>query len=154
VHCRRINLRHRSGDQLPDVGLAAGAGQQPVVTYAMKPVGQNVEQKAPDELVGAQELDDLARILGYIMRTVHSGIVAGVMVPDGLGAASASLARRQAQQNSVYWISSASISGHAGAGRCSPISRWRKPRPIMNSDFARLLVENWCMICGMMPVRL
>jgi len=32
VHCRRINLRHWSGDQLPgarDVGLAAGAGQHP-----------------------------------------------------------------------------------------------------------------------------
>jgi hypothetical protein len=34
VHCRRIDLRHWSGDQLPgarNVGLAAGAGQQSVV---------------------------------------------------------------------------------------------------------------------------
>ena len=32
VHCRRINLRHWRGDQLPgarDVGLAAGAPQLP-----------------------------------------------------------------------------------------------------------------------------
>src|SRR5215467_10940706 len=57
VHCRRINLRHWSIYQLPgarDVGLAAGAGQQPVVADAMKPLWQNVEQKAPDELVGAE----------------------------------------------------------------------------------------------------
>src|SRR5215831_1517950 len=54
---RRINLRHWSSHQLPgarDVGLAAGARQQPVVADAMKPLWQNVEQKAPDELVGAE----------------------------------------------------------------------------------------------------
>jgi len=57
VHCRRIDRRHWSGHQLSgarDVGLAAGAGQQPVVADAMKPLGQDVEQEAPDELVGAQ----------------------------------------------------------------------------------------------------
>src|SRR5215475_3781143 len=57
VHCRRINLRHWSGHQLPgarDVGLAAGAGEQAVMADAMKPLWQNVEQKAPDELVGAE----------------------------------------------------------------------------------------------------
>ena len=46
VHCRRIHLRHWSGHQLPgarDVGLAAGAGQQPVMADAMKPLWQNVE---------------------------------------------------------------------------------------------------------------
>jgi hypothetical protein len=48
-------------------------------------------------------------IFGYIIRTVHSGIAAGVITPDGLAAASASLARRQARQNSVYWISSANM---------------------------------------------
>ena len=50
VQCRRMNLRHWSGHQLPgarDVGLAAGAGQQPVVADAMKPLWQNVEQEAP-----------------------------------------------------------------------------------------------------------
>ena len=55
VRCRRIDLRHWGGHQLPgarDVGLAAGAGQQPVVADAMKPLWQNVEQEAPDELVG------------------------------------------------------------------------------------------------------
>ena len=44
------------GDQLPgarDIGLAAGAGEQPVVADAVKPLGQDVEQEAPDELVGA-----------------------------------------------------------------------------------------------------
>src|SRR5262245_51749794 len=54
---RRINLRHWSSHQLPgarDVGLAAGARQQPVVADAMKPLWQNVEQKAPDELVGGE----------------------------------------------------------------------------------------------------
>src|SRR5215831_12309549 len=36
-------------------------------------------------------------IFGYIMRTVHSGIAAGVMVPDGPGTAFASLALRHAR---------------------------------------------------------
>src|SRR5215472_1819573 len=57
VRGRRINLRHWSSHQLPgarDVGLAAGARQQPVVADAMKPLWQNVEQEAPDELVGAE----------------------------------------------------------------------------------------------------
>ena len=57
VHCRRINLRHWSSHQLlgaRDVGLATGARQQPVVADAMKPLWQNVEQEAPDELVGAE----------------------------------------------------------------------------------------------------
>src|SRR5215831_17295334 len=35
-------------------GVAAGARQQPVVADAMKPLWQNVEQKTPDELVGAE----------------------------------------------------------------------------------------------------
>ena len=36
-------------------------------------------------------------IFGNIIRTVHSGIAAGVMTPGAFGAASASLARRQAR---------------------------------------------------------
>ena len=43
------------GDQLSgarDIGLAAGAGEQPVVADAVEPLGQDVEQEAPDELVG------------------------------------------------------------------------------------------------------
>src|SRR4051812_43449740 len=43
---RRI-WRQRHGNQLPgarDVGLAAGAGEQPVVSDAVKPLGQDVEQ--------------------------------------------------------------------------------------------------------------
>jgi type IV secretory pathway TrbL component len=57
VRCRRIDPRHWGGDQLlgtRNVGLAAGAGEQPVVADAMKPLRQNVEQEAPDELVSAE----------------------------------------------------------------------------------------------------
>ena len=53
----RIGRRHWGGDQLlgaRDVGLAAGAGQQPVVADAMEALWQNMEQEAPDELVGAE----------------------------------------------------------------------------------------------------
>jgi len=56
VRRRQIN-RHRGGDQLPgacNVGLTTGARQQPVVADAVKPLWQNVEQKAPDELVGGK----------------------------------------------------------------------------------------------------
>ena len=34
--------------------MQAGAGQQPVMADAMKPLWQNVEQEAPDELIGAE----------------------------------------------------------------------------------------------------
>ena len=57
VCCRRIDLRHWGGHQVlgaRDIGFAAGAGQHPVVADAMNPLGQNVEQEAPDELVGAE----------------------------------------------------------------------------------------------------
>ena len=56
VRCRRLCRQRRGGDQLPgsrDVGFAAGAGEQPVVADAVKSFGQDVEQEAPDELVGA-----------------------------------------------------------------------------------------------------
>src|SRR3974377_1629770 len=93
-------------------------------------------------------------ILGYIIRTVHNGIAAGVITPDGLGAASASLALRHARQNSVYWISSASM-----PWTCKVLVDIRrlgdgKGEPHHELGLARFLVENWCMICGMMPVRL
>ena len=49
VVCPRwINRRHRDGDELSgacNVGLAAGAGEQPVMADAVKPFGQNVEEK-------------------------------------------------------------------------------------------------------------
>ena len=57
LHCRLLDLRHWYGDQVlcaGDVGLAASAGQQPVVADAMEPLRQNMEQEAPDELVGAR----------------------------------------------------------------------------------------------------
>ena len=51
VRCRRrIDCRHWDGHQLVGAGnvrLAAGAGQQPVVADAMKPLRQNVEQETP-----------------------------------------------------------------------------------------------------------
>ena len=53
-HCR-LCQRLRGGDQLPgarDIGFAAGAGEQPVVADAVESLGQDVEQEAPDELVG------------------------------------------------------------------------------------------------------
>ena len=93
-------------------------------------------------------------IFGYIIRTVHNGIAAGVITPEALSAASASLARRQARQNSVYWINSASMPWTCRCWSILVVLAIAKASPIMNSDFARFLVENWCMICGMMPVRL
>src|SRR6516164_4384034 len=48
VHCRLINLRRWSSHQLPgarDVGLAAGARQQPVVADAMNPFGRTWSRK-------------------------------------------------------------------------------------------------------------
>src|SRR6266478_6972612 len=92
-------------------------------------------------------------ILGYIMRTVHSGIAAGVVTPEGPGAASASLALIHARQNSVCWISSASMPCTCRCWSILVDFAIAKASPIMNSDFAQFLVENWCMICGMMPVR-
>jgi hypothetical protein len=54
---RRVAHRWRlgRGEQLPgagDVGLARGAGEEPVVTDAAEALGQDVEQEAPDELAG------------------------------------------------------------------------------------------------------
>jgi len=62
-HARVIMLRQRTyrrrrhGDQLPgagDIDFAAGAGEQPIVADAVEPLGQDVEQEAPDELVGRE----------------------------------------------------------------------------------------------------
>ena len=82
-------------------------------------------------------------IFGNIIRTVHSGISAGVISPEaGLIAASPSLARMQARQNSACWISSASMPWTC---RCASILVERaiaNPNAIMNSAFDRFLVEN------------
>src|SRR5260370_29186894 len=51
----RIARRRGGGDQFSgtrDTGLAGGAGEQPVVPDAMEPLWQDVEEGAPDELVG------------------------------------------------------------------------------------------------------
>jgi hypothetical protein len=43
--------RHGRGDQLPgarDIGLAAGASEQPIVADTVEPLGQDVDQEAPD----------------------------------------------------------------------------------------------------------
>ncbi len=55
--CRRIHHRHGLSDQFSgvrDIGLAAGAGEEAVVADAMEPLWQDVEQEAPDELVGRE----------------------------------------------------------------------------------------------------
>src|SRR5260370_40147080 len=57
VLCRRIRHCYWRGDQFSgarDVGLAGSGGEQSVVAYAMEPLGQNVEQEAPDELAGRE----------------------------------------------------------------------------------------------------
>jgi hypothetical protein len=45
-----------------DVGLAAGAGQQSLMADAMKPLGQDVEQEAPDERAGAERHCAVSRL--------------------------------------------------------------------------------------------
>src|SRR3954452_966861 len=57
--------RQRPGDQLPgscDIGLATGAGEQPVMADAVKPLGQDVEQEAPDELVRCKRHGAIPRL--------------------------------------------------------------------------------------------
>src|ERR1700730_3724981 len=52
----RFNCR-RHREQLPDagdIGLAAGAGEQAVVSNAVEALRQDVQQEASDELVGAE----------------------------------------------------------------------------------------------------
>src|SRR6516225_11032585 len=54
VRGRRVDLRYCGGHQLfgaRDIGFAGGSGEQSVVTDAMEPLWQNVQQEAPDELV-------------------------------------------------------------------------------------------------------
>src|SRR5438270_51791 len=54
---RRIGHRHGHGDQFSgtrDILLAGGAGEQPVATDAVEPLWQDMEQEAPDELVGGE----------------------------------------------------------------------------------------------------
>src|ERR1700758_3226496 len=97
VHCRWINLCHWSSHPLPgarDVGLAAGAGQQPVVADAMKPLWQNVEQKAPDELVGSERHCAVPRLPAAAIILVAEGHAARieskettVRAGDGMGVA-------------------------------------------------------------------
>ena len=79
----RTRIRQRSGvfdlswcgrsEQLPgacDIGLAAGAGEQAVMTDAVEALRQNVEQEAANELVRAERHGALA--VGAIA-TVSSG---------------------------------------------------------------------------------
>ena len=87
-------------------------------------------------------------IFAYIIRTVQSGIAAGVITPCAFGAASTSDARRQARLNSVNWISSASMFCTCRCWSMLVDFAIAKPSPIMNSDFARFLVVNWCITCG------
>ena len=73
-----------AGGSTPGIGVAisslaramlasAGAGQQPVMADAMKPLWQNVEQEAPDELVGAECHCPVSR----------RSVAAVIIVPEG-----------------------------------------------------------------------
>ncbi len=76
VLCCRRDLWDWSGHQLlgaRDIGLAAGAGQQPVVADAMKALRQNVEQEAPDELVCSERHCAVPRL----------PVAAVILVPKG-----------------------------------------------------------------------
>ena len=53
--------------------FAAGAGEQPVVADAVEPLGQDVEQEAPDELVGRQRHRAVPRL----------PVVAVILVAEG-----------------------------------------------------------------------
>ena len=93
-------------------------------------------------------------ILGNIMRTVHSGIAAGV-VHAGSPRRRIGLARPEAGTGEFGVLDQ--FGEHAlDMQMLVDIGRFAiaKPSPIMNSALARFFVENWCMICGMMPVRL
>src|SRR5271155_724999 len=62
--CGRIHRQRRCGDQLSgarDVGFAGGAGEQSVVADTVEALWQNVEQEAPDELVGRQRHGAISR---------------------------------------------------------------------------------------------
>jgi hypothetical protein len=76
VCCLRRVLRDWGANELlgaRDVGFAAGAGQQPVVADAVKPFWQNVEQEAPDELVGGEGHCAVPR----------PAVAAVILVPEG-----------------------------------------------------------------------
>jgi hypothetical protein len=45
-----------------DIGFAAGAGEQPVMADVMEPFGQDVQQEAPNELVGRQHHGAVSRL--------------------------------------------------------------------------------------------
>ena len=78
---RRINLRYCGGHQLlgtRNVGLASGAGEQPVVADAMKPLWQNVEQEVPDELVGAERHGAVPRLPVAAVVLVAKGHTASI----------------------------------------------------------------------------
>src|SRR5260370_26162099 len=73
VLCWRLPRRHRCGDQFPgtrNAGLAGSGGEEAVVTDAMEPLGQDVEQEAPDELVGSERHRAIPRLLVAAVRPV------------------------------------------------------------------------------------
>src|SRR3954447_24379708 len=103
---RRI-WRQRHGDQLPgarDVGLATGAGEQPVVWDAVEPLGQDVEQKAPDELVRRKR-----------HRAIACRPVAAVIL-----AAEGDAARVESKQAAVCDGDAVGVAGEIGEYRLGP----------------------------------
>ena len=80
---RRTHRRHRHGDQFSgarDVSFAAGAGEQPVVADAVEALGQDVEQKAPDELIGRERHRAIPRLPVAAVVLVAKGDAALVAV--------------------------------------------------------------------------
>src|SRR5438270_7124781 len=73
---RYIPRRYGRGDQLPgtrDIGVAAGAGEQPVVADPVEALGQGVGQEAPEELVRRQRHRAVSRPPGMELVLVAEG---------------------------------------------------------------------------------
>src|SRR5215472_11973725 len=80
VRCQWLDGCHWVGHQLlgaRNVGFAAGGGEQPVVADAMKPLWQNVEQEAPDELLGTERHCAIPRLPAAVVLVAegHAALV-------------------------------------------------------------------------------
>src|SRR5712671_186525 len=84
-----------------DILLAGGAGEQPVVTDAAEPLWQDVEQEAPDELVGGERHGAQPR----------PAVVAVVLVAEGHAAFV------EAEQAAIGDGDTVSVSGEIGEHR-------------------------------------
>src|SRR5882757_6743971 len=106
---------HWRGDQFSgarDVGLAGGAGEQSVVADAMEPLRQNVEQEAPDELVGRERHGAVPRL----------PVLAVVLVTEGHGNGRSRRARRGRPAGGSRWRRG----GCSGRDRRAPLRARRR----------------------------